>query len=96
MSSTRQMVMVGEAMRPGSSLDEVMDRIVAASGSASITVAVLDRVDGRTCLAVGFEGDAEPGPETVHRIVAELEVTFNDVSVVRSPSKELAGCGGLT
>ena len=92
----RRTVVVGEGLRTGATLDEAIDRALVAAGRASVSVAVLDRADGRTALAIWIPGAEHSEPDLLDRISRELGRAFTVVSVVERERETLAEPAGLT
>ena len=96
MSAGHRTVVVGEQLRPGAFLDQAIDRTLAAAGTATVSVAVLDRADGRTSLAVWIPAGCSIEPVLLERIRSALALAFVGVSVVGRPLEALAEPVGLT
>lgn len=78
MTAGRRTVLVGERLRPGISLDAALEQVAALSGAA-ISLAVLDRSDGRSSVAVGVDGAGASHEQGIERIREALRGLFDEV-----------------
>lgn len=95
MTTARRTVVVGERLRPGYTMDDAMRRVETLVPGAPLCLAVLNRSDGTTVLAVTLEGD--PSEVVTHHglLAAEMAAIFGEVSLVESASTALAAIAGL-
>ena len=77
-------------------MDDAMCRVETLVAGTTLSLAVLNRPDGTTVLAVTLDGNPFQGLAHHRFLAAELAVIFDGISVVESPFEALATASELT
>lgn len=100
MSAERRTVMVGEGLRPGRSMDDAIEAVlagVASLDSADLSIAVLDRSGAPAALAVTwFEIEKGQRDSLGRLLAAALGDAFDRVRSVQKSGEDVARRGRLT
>ena len=85
-----RMVVVGERLRPGYTVDDAVRVAASIDRGSVLSVAVLDRPDGTTVVAVSVDA-GEGSMDVMHAcLVVDLGSVFSTVSVRERNSAPLA------
>ena len=96
MTPARRTVVVGERLLPGYTIDGAMWLVLSLGGESVLSVAVLDRPDGTTVLAVTVFPGAVGRDVIQDRLVSDLHAVFVSVSVLESDSSAIEMGESLT